>query len=132
MNEPSILLNLLPGDVRLKQLNTKKIKPTKKAKPYYSTKWQYKIVNFDERKLELLAYVDTILDGMFEMKVCFEVDYKLRVAMEEDEIHKNITDILYYTATNYTLLSSFISNFMFGITIPVSPNIQSSDISILT
>lgn len=131
LKNKSILQKLSLGNVSLKQVSAKTLKPAKKDTRELISKWEYKILENNEKRLCLLANVNTKLEGMFELKASFLIEFKVFELLEINEVEENITDILYYAGANYTLLSSFLSNYILGFPVPISPNIEKSNLKVI-
>lgn len=128
--EDRVLDNVVFIEANLLEVNAKKLKLSKNSNGY-SSKWEYKILGFNEKKFTVLATVNNQLKGMFSIKSRFEADFKLLNPLSKEEVENSIEDILYYCGAQNTMISSFLTNCMFGFSVPISPNVDEDDVSVM-
>lgn len=122
----NILDNLLLEDVRLKEITAKTEDPINSGP---ETVWTYEIIENNQEKLLIKANVELKNKAWYDVKATFIVSFKVQKNIEKNDIKKIIDDLLYFASSKYTLLTSFISDMMYGVPMPISPYIDKENIS---
>lgn len=130
MDKVSIMRDIWLDEIRLTEISAKIMKRPKKPSVEVNLSWEYKINNNDEKNLEITALARTVLEGMFLVKANYIINFRLKRPITEEEINNEIDNILYYAGVKNTLLSSILTDAMFGIPIPAAPIINKNSIKL--
>ena len=121
----NILDNLKLNSVRLTNLKTSVNSSNDRE---LETEWFYEIIKKEEDKLVILASAETRVRLLFDIEATFLITFDIAKEITYKEIEDSIDNLVYVASAKYSLLSSFVSDMMYDIPIPIAPYVNEEKI----
>ncbi len=128
MQDISIINKIAIDEVRLVDMSAKGKNNSEEEN--LDPRWEYSILKKDEEVLIVKASANAQNRRWFDLQATFVISFKILSEVNQKEIDDNIEDILYFATSKFTLLSSTISDMMYGFPLPIAPYADKKYISI--